>query len=63
MDYENYRIAAYLVVIMFGAALNAKFLGPSIVAAIAISTSNTLDSSNFVFVFYLSTLLLAGFRE
>ena len=64
MDYENYRLAAYFVVVMFGAALNSKFLGVSLVAAVALSAFiGNVDGANFVFLFYISAVLLAGFRE
>ncbi len=63
MDYENYRIAAYFVVIMFGGAFNSKFMAPSIVAALAmVALSGNVAGANFVFLFYLSALIISGFR-
>jgi hypothetical protein len=62
-DYENYRIAAYFVVTMFGAAVNSKVLGASIVAALAyVALAGNVAGANFVFFFYLAAVLLASFR-
>ena len=64
MDYENYRLTAYFVVVMFGAAFNSKNLGVSIVAAVALLASvGNVDGANFIFLFYLPAVLLSGFRD
>lgn len=64
MDYENYRITAYFVVIMFGAAVNSKNLGVSIVAALGmVASMGNVGGANFIFLFYLPFVLLSGFRE
>lgn len=64
MDYEIYRIPSYFVVILFGSAFNARFMGVSVVAAVAIaSMADNVGGANFIIMFYVSALILSGFRE
>ena len=63
MDYEQYRIPAYFVVILIGGSFNAKFQTPSIVMALAlVAFANNPAACTFVFGFYVGALVLSGFR-
>jgi hypothetical protein len=62
MDSESYRLMAYYVVVGLSAGFNAKFLGVCIVFAVALLTSVSTGGADFLMIFFVPALLLAGFR-
>jgi hypothetical protein len=64
IDPAQYLFPAYFVGIMFGAASNAKTLGVSIVAAIALlAVYPSADFGGFIMLFYIPFVLYASFRS
>jgi hypothetical protein len=64
VDPNDYIYPAYFVLVLFGAAVNSKFLGVSIVAALSlVAFYPNWSMGGFVVLFYLPALLVAGFRN
>jgi hypothetical protein len=59
---EAYRVMAYFVAVGLSAGFNAKYLGVCIVFSVGLLASQSLGGSDFLMIFFVPALLLAGFR-
>jgi hypothetical protein len=58
----EFKIIAYFVGVGLSAGFNAKYLGVCIVFAIGLLYAPDVNSADFLMMFFVPALLLAGFR-